>query len=205
MNEKEWEVADPKRSKALQIHNTFIHVLTNNNLTREEKIGKRCWISMKKIGWIGIKSGEKGAGYRSSQCARERERFALKRKTTFQAKRSKRSGTNAPYYNKYYMNNLPYLFSSCCRNRETFDSSSVRHTHTPATRTVAFGVENILFCLKSTEMESFSSETESKRSARARRKRPESEKSKGKLWIKMRKARWESNEYVAHLWLYNAI
>lgn len=50
---------------------------------------------------------------------RERgERVALKRKTTFQAKRSERSGTNAPYYNKYYMNNLPYLFSSCCRNTE---------------------------------------------------------------------------------------
>lgn len=54
-----------------------------------------------------------------NETERERgERVALKRKTTFQAKRSERSGTNAPYYNKYYMNNLPYLFSSCCRNTE---------------------------------------------------------------------------------------
>lgn len=50
------------------------------------------------------------------------ERIALKRKTTFQARRSERSGTNAPYYNKYYMNNLPYLFSACCGNG-AFDSS----------------------------------------------------------------------------------
>lgn len=50
------------------------------------------------------------------------ERVALKRKTTFQARRFERSGTNAPYYNKYYMNNLAYLFSSWCGSK-AFDRS----------------------------------------------------------------------------------
>lgn len=96
------------------------------------------------------------------------------------------------------------IYHICFRLVAAIEKRSTAHrcdTHT-RTNTVAFSVRNILFSFKRKEMESlsFGEERVSERGV----KRPESEKSKGKLWIKMRKTRWESNEYVAHLWLYNA-
>lgn len=107
-----------------------------------------------------------------NETERERgERVALKRKTTFQAKRSERSGTNAPYYNKYYMNNLPYLFSSCCRNTE----ERLRQLHGTSS-----SVKNILYYDTHTQK----MRGERKRELCAAKKKKiwsQREKSKGKL------------------------